>query len=180
MNKQWLCGFAAASLLSPASHAADLLPQRVFVDGGAASHDTDSVTVGAQWPWSWHSSFVRGEATALTEVYLSRWSARNMSGRESFTQVGVVPLLRLRPDHGGSDWFLDLGIGLSVMDRLYTTNRKQFSTRFNFFDVAGLGRSFGAERKQEISLRVAHVSNADIRKPNPGETFLQLRYGVSF
>jgi len=31
-----------------------------------------------------------------------------------------------------------------------------------------------------LSLRLFHVSNADGRQPNPGETFLQLRYAAMF
>jgi len=47
-------------------------------------------------------------------------------------------------------------------------------------DVAGVGRSFGADRRRELSLRLSHSSNAGIKEPNPGETFLQLRYAVKF
>jgi lipid A 3-O-deacylase len=66
------------------------------------------------------------------------------------------------------------------MDRLYNTPTKQFSTRFNFVDNIGVGRSFGAQRQRELDLRVVHMSNGSIKHPNPGENFLQLRYAVMF
>lgn len=94
--------------------------------------------------------------------------------------LGLVPLLRYRFGQGRSGWFIEAGIGVSLMDPIYRTSEKQFSTRFNFVDVAGVGRSFGSRRERELSLRIAHVSNADIKKPNPGENFLQLRYAVLF
>jgi lipid A 3-O-deacylase len=116
----------------------------------------------------------------LTEAYLSHWSARGDDGRVSFTQVGVLPLLRYRFDQGRSPWFIEGGIGLSAMDRVYRTRSKEFSTTFNFVDVAGVGRSFGERRSQELSLRISHVSNAGIKHPNPGENLLQLRYARMF
>ena len=103
-----------------------------------------------------------------------------MGERVSFTQLGLVPLLRYRFGEGRSNWFIEAGIGVSVMDPIYRTEEKRFSTRFNFVDVAGAGRSFGQRREHELSLRIAHISNANIKKPNPGENFLQLRYAVLF
>ena len=66
------------------------------------------------------------------------------------------------------------------MDVMYRTADKQFSTHCNFASVAAVGRSFGPQRRQELSLRFFHVSNADLKKPNPGENFLQLRYAAMF
>jgi Lipid A 3-O-deacylase (PagL) len=37
-------------------------------------------------------------------------------------------------------------------------------------------RGFGADGEHELALRLQHFSNGGIRRPNPGETFLQLRY----
>jgi len=39
---------------------------------------------------------------------------------------------------------------------------------------------FGAQHEQELGLYVKHVSNAGLKKPNPGETFLELRYAHAF
>ena len=35
-------------------------------------------------------------------------------------------------------------------------------------------------RWRVVILRVEHTSNASIKKPNPGENFVQLRYGYTF
>jgi lipid A 3-O-deacylase len=63
---------------------------------------------------------------------------------------------------------------------VYRSQHKQVSTAFNFVDVIGVGYSFGASREHELGLRVVHVSNADIRKPNPGMDSVQLRYARVF
>lgn len=174
--------FVAASLIAlPIGVlAADLRPAGFYVQGGLAEQRTYSVTAGLVWPWAWRRDFGRTELTGLTEAFVSQWSARIPESRHSLTQVGVLPLLRLRFDGGRSDWFIEGGIGLSVMDHAYRTTTKRFGSTFNFVDVLGGGRSFGVNRSREVALRLTHVSNGHVKEPNPGENFLQLRYAVMF
>jgi lipid A 3-O-deacylase len=122
----------------------------------------------------------RRSGAARAEAYVSHWTTRGSAEHASFTQLGLLPVLRYRFGQGSSDWFAQGGIGITVMDVKYRTADKQFSTHFNFASVAGVGRSFGPEHRRELHLRVSHVSNADLRKPNPGENFLQLRYAAMF
>jgi lipid A 3-O-deacylase len=171
---------ALVAALPFSTHAIDLVPRGAFVEGGIADDASYSATIGVVWPWSWRREALGGELSGMTEAYVSHWSGRRATQRASFTQLGLVPTLRYRFSHGRSDWFVEAGIGISAMDKKYRTADKQFSTRFNFIDVAGVGRSFGPQRRQELSLRIAHISNADMKKPNPGEDFLQLRYAALF
>jgi lipid A 3-O-deacylase len=168
-----LSGVGATAFAAEAARAA-------FVgDGGVSAHGTLSVTAGVTWRWT--SLTPRGDWSLWTEVFASHWSAKQAIGsRASFTQIGVVPIVRYRFGEGRSPWFAEFGIGVSWMDRLYTTERKQFSTRFNFHDNIGIGRNFGANGEHELSVRLSHVSNAGIKQPNPGENFIQLRYAHSF
>lgn len=179
-TQRLLASAAAVAALSFSAQAMDLMPHGAYGVAGVAPHSTDSLTAGAIWPWAWRMPAGGGKLTALTEGYVSFWKARAAVGRQSFTQVGIVPLVRWRPDQGRSLWFAEAGIGVSTMDRLYHTPDKQFSTRFNFVDTIGVGRSFGVQRQHELGLRVVHMSNASIKHPNPGENFLQLRYAVMF
>ena len=178
--RQLLMLAACAAGMAGSTHAADLLPRAVFVQGGVAEDSTRTATVGALWPWSWRREFWGGEVSGVTEVFLSHWSARAEGGRRSFTQLGGVPLLRYRFSQGQSPWFLEAGIGISVMHPVYRTSHKEFSTNFNFVDVAGVGYSFGERRNHELSLRVSHVSNGGVKHPNPGENLLQLRYAMMY
>lgn len=157
-------------------------PSTAFIaEGGVSEHGTYSLTAGVSWPVDWHFMSQRAEWGLYVEGFVSHWSAKQAEGgRAGFTQLGVVPIFRWRFDQGRSPWFAELGVGVSYLDRLYTTERKRFSTRFNFYDTLGAGRSFGERREHELSLRFAHVSNGGIRKPNPGENFVQLRYARHF
>lgn len=180
MNMRPILVLVGAVALPLSTHAIDLVPRGAFAQGGIAEEESYSATAGVIWPWSWRHVALGGELTATTEAFVSHWSGRGVGQRESFTQLGLVPLLRYRFGEGRSAWFMEAGIGVSVMDAIYRTAGKQFSTRFNFVDVAGVGRSFGSQRRHELSLRIAHISNADIKKPNPGEEFVQLRYTALF
>jgi hypothetical protein len=167
---------ALASAAPLVADAAGWAPDGLLVEAGFAPSRTHSVTVGAMWTWDWQGRFGNTEATALTEIYVSRWSGRG----DPVTQAALVPLVRLRLDHGRSPWFMEGGIGVSMMDKLYRNDGKEFSTRFNFVDVFAVGRSLGADRRAELSVRMAHISNANLKQPNPGQNFLQLRYAVKF
>jgi lipid A 3-O-deacylase len=179
-TQRWVALATALAALSCNAFAMDWTPRGAFVIAGVTSHHTDSLSAGLMWPWAWRRQAAGGELTGLTEGYVSYWHARAAPGPRSFTQVGVVPLVRYRFSEGRSDWFAEAGIGASLTDRLYRTADKQFSTSFNFVDVAGVGRSFGAQRRHELGMRLVHISNGSIKRPNPGENFLQLRYAALF
>jgi len=113
--------------------------------------------------------------------YLGGWDGDAREGqRKYYAQIGVVPMFRYHFDDGSSPWFMEGGIGASYMHKTYQVGDKRFSTRWNFSDHLGVGRVFGAQHEQELGLYVKHVSNAGLKKPNPGETFLELRYAHAF
>jgi len=177
--KPWLVLVAACGVVTVAP-AMDLVPSGAFVQGGIGDFGARNATAGVWWGWNWRRGLGSAELSGVTEAYVSRWSSVFEGRRRGVTQVALVPLLRLRPEAGASPWFMELGIGVSTMDKLYLTRDEGFSTRFNFVDVLGIGRNFGEGRRHELSLRFAHISNANIKSPNPGENFLQLRYAASF
>lgn len=159
-------------------------PRRVFIDGARAAGDVGLASVGVQWPWAWRRDLLGGELTGHWDAHIAHWRVPSGTavpgGRRHWAQLALVPTLRWRWDGGRSAWFVEGGIGLSAMDGHYATRHKAFSTRFNFTDHQGVGFNFGAHRQHELMLLVRHVSNGGIRKPNPGEDFVQVRYSHAF
>jgi hypothetical protein len=153
-------------------------PSTVYAQAGFAS-DVRTAIAGVTWDWDWRREFARGVAGGYWELSVGQWQADGppRSGSAFVTQLGVTPTIRLRP-HGDSRWFFEAGIGANVLMPVYRSESKRFSTAFNFGDHIGIGRRFGADGRQELSLRLQHFSNAGIKHPNPGENFIQLRYAV--
>ena len=168
--------FAATGL-----RAESLRPGAVFVQAGAGESGLRAAGVGLLWPWAWRAQAWGGELSLQTELFASYWRARSLAGgRASYTQVGLLPLLRLRLDEGRSPWFIEGGIGLSLTDRLFVTPERRMGSRWNFSDSLALGRQFGDSGQHELSLRWQHTSNAGLKQPNPGVDLLMLRYSSWF
>jgi lipid A 3-O-deacylase len=173
-----LAGFT--SLAASHAFAQSLRPSGYFAEAAVLGGRDWALGAGLVWNLPWHRQILGEEVTSLAEGSISHWQARGTGHSHGFTHVALVPLARVRFDGGRSPWFADAGIGVSLTDRLFVTQTKTFTTRFNFVDTLGIGRSFGADRRQDLSLRLQHVSNAGIRVPNPGQNFLQLRYAGAF
>ena len=157
--------------------------RRLYVSAGRGVGDVGLFSAGVQVPWPWRHSFAGGELTGHWDAHIAHWRApagATDGARRQWAQVALVPTLRLRFDGGRSAWFMEGGIGVSVLDGHYATQRKAFSTRFNFTDHEGVGFHFGDRRQHELMLALRHVSNGGLRAPNPGENFVQIRYGVVF
>lgn len=169
--------FAAAT---GAAHAQQAPGYGIHVQYGSAENGTDSYTVGVTKPWDWKTDLWGTEVTGYWDLYGSRWQIDQRLNRGHVWLVGLTPAFRLRFDQGRSPWFLDGGIGITTTNHLYRNQHKAFSTAFNFADHVGVGYSFGPAREHELQLRFEHLSNASIKKPNPGENFVQIRYAYRF
>jgi hypothetical protein len=158
------------------------VPSSFFVQGGSGDTDTYAYTVGAAWDWNWQRQLKIGRLTGYTEVAVGRWKhdVAAIDDSQWFTQVGATPVLRLFPLAGDGRWFTEIGIGANYIAPLYLTDRKHFSTKFNFGDHAAVGRILDNEQRSSVSLRYQHFSNAGIDSPNPGENFTQLRFSYQF
>jgi hypothetical protein len=171
---------AGAALLAATGSAVavDFKPDGVSLEAGIGKNGARMAGVGLVWDWDFERMRRKAELTAHTELLVNRWRYDAVGGgKDQLTQLVLLPSVRMRLDRGASPWFIELGIGASYMDRDYVTPRKAFSTRWNFYDVLGIGHTFGGvDGHQEVGLRWTHTSNAGIRNPNPGENFFQLRY----
>lgn len=169
------------SVLAPA-HAFNLRPDGVSVFAGGGSHGSAIAGGSLLWDWDFERMRRKAELTAHTELIFNEWRASAVGGGNAYyAQVALLPTLRMRLKRGQSPWYIELGIGISYLDKHFQTPQKEFSTRWNFYDVMGLGYTLdGPDGKHEINARWLHVSNGGLEKPNPGQDFLQLRYVKRF
>ncbi len=178
-SKKSLLALAAAGLLSAGAMAEGLKPSGAYLQVGGGENGLAAVTAGAIWPLAWKPELLGTTFTTYVDGNASLWSVEGPGGdRRSYGQLALVPYFRYTFDAGRSPWFVEGGIGVSVTNKLYRTSDKYFSTAFNFSDNLALGYALG--NGGELSLRVQHVSNGSIKKPNPGENFLQVRYAFTY
>ena len=176
-------GLAAVLVAMCATGAAQAQtsPVSVYLEAGRAPHDganTNTATVGVRVPTP--ATFFEGRVTLAVDAYVSGWKTNPVPGADSrLTQIGVVPMFRYKLSESKAAWFVEGGVGASYLTSGYRSLRKEFSTRWNFSDHLGVGRSFGADGRHELGLYVKHVSNAGLKEPNPGETFYLLRYAYA-
>ena len=154
------------------------MPDAALLQYGHAVTDTHTVTAGAIWDWQRSWPLLGGELGGYWEVAFAHWRSPGLNGSQYavVTQVSVTPTWRWRPSGGTSLWFAEAAIGFTAMSPIYENRDRRFSTTFNFADHIAIGRSLDARGRHEIALRYEHFSNGGIRRPNPGENFLQLRY----
>ena len=186
MTRTTTLGLAAAALLlvgAMPARAVDFRPDAFSIEGGAGDHGGRMAGAGLVWDWDFSSMRRSANLTAQTELLLNRWRLDAIGGgHQQVTQIALVPVLRMRIDRGASPWFFEVGVGASYFNRdIAVPPDKVFSTRWNFYDVLGVGYTYGGEGgKHEVHLRYNHTSNAGISNPNPGQNFFQLRYVQRF
>jgi lipid A 3-O-deacylase len=171
---------AAAALLAGTcqAFAFNMRPDGVSFEAGPGRTGATLAGVGLVWDWDFERMRRKSELTAHTELLVNHWRTDALGGgHQGLTQFVLLPSLRMRLDRGRSPWFIELGIGASWLSEAFETPDKRFSTRWNFYDMLGVGYSLGGvDGTHEVGLRWTHTSNAGIRKPNPGQDFLQVRF----
>lgn len=180
--------FAGSVFLSLGAAAASSDEMKgAYIDFGrtpSGSNNTDSLTAGLVVPALMAPRAMWGGVmTFYWDFFLSAWRAPeppNGADKKNYAQIGGIGNFRYRFGEGQSPWFVEAGLGGTVTDSLYRTPDRQFTTAFQFTEQLSVGRSFGAAREHELSLRIQHFSNGGIKEPNPGENFVRVRYLYRF
>lgn len=148
---------------------------------GLAEHGGSSAGIGILVPWQgFQRQWLNAQWQGHWDVSLERWRAKDRRHTyHSTLALALIPTLRIQPSSAQA-WFIDTGLGVVLTNRHYANRSKRLSTRYNFASHFGLGLWLDRERSHELTIRVQHVSNAGIKRPNPGENFLQLRYAHKF
>lgn len=189
----FLAALALGLLLpaAPPAHAAGDDSAGIYVQGGhnfANGTDTHNAFIGGTLPWGGRRA--GGGLTTYADAYAGAWRGLLPDGvnHRTYHQVAALAVARWRFDGGRSPWFADAGAGLSYLDGQYAKPGgtfdgrpgRVFGSRWNFTLRAGVGRSFGEDGRHEVSLNYQHYSDAGLKRPNPGEDFLQVRYAYKF
>ena len=152
------------------------------VEGGSGQ-SVDIVGLGIGWTdvYAWRGPW----STELNLSLLGRvdhWHGTEENPVVSnLWDVSATPVVRIQPAQP-KNWFafFDVGIGVHFISETRINQYRQFSTAFQFGEFVGPGIRFGDRAQYELSFRVQHVSNADIKEPNNGLTFHTIAFQYRF
>lgn len=176
-------GLATTATAQPLQADTATTAPAVYVQQGFAQHAAHSQTVGVLLPWlGFERAWLGQHWQGYWDIYAARWRADDTlaGGARNTLALGITPTLRMTPQGGQSRWFVDMGLGLVLSDRHYANQARRQSTRYNFASSLAVGLWLDSARRHALSLQVQHVSNASLKKPNPGENFVQVRYARAF
>ena len=171
---------AAVIACATSAHAAD----GVSVEIGFGDENTELARVGLQWKWQ--KRWFAERAWTLGgywDLQLGRWSGPQRPGQEaqSVWDIGVTPVFRLERGERTRVWpYFEAAIGLHLLSDLRINSDRRFSSHFQFGDHVAAGVRFGDEHRFDMSLRLQHLSNGGLARPNPGINFIQLRLARHF
>ena len=104
------------------------------------------------------------------------------SENDDLFDLGLTSVFRLQRDaslSSGVSPYAEIGIGPHLISET-RLGKQQYSTAFQFGSLVGFGLGFGDKGQYELSYRLQHLSNGDIKTPNQGMNLHLLRLGYSF
>jgi len=128
--------------------------------------------------WRGDSSVEAGGFDARLASGLAYWHGNeHPTSHASLWDLSLMPMLRWTASGTTAPRFLAEGrIGMHLLSATRINNDQVFSTAFQFGEWVGTGLTFGQDHRYELELYLQHVSNANIKKPNDGLTYLGILF----
>jgi lipid A 3-O-deacylase len=158
----------------PVVHAASLSPDGVDLTVGQG-HSVFVSGAGLHWNSLCECAVLKEhDFDTRLVAQLSYWHAQtHPTDNGSLWDVGLTPMLRwLPPCCETVQPFLEAGIGVHLLSHTRINNDRDLSTAFQFGENVGGGIAFGENHRFELGVYVQHESNASIKEPNPGLTYV--------
>jgi len=166
--------------LATSVHAVD----SVSLEAGSnfKNPDTNMWRVGVQWDWG-KKWFEDSPVTigGYWDVSAGSWHTDDADGSHDIGDFSFTPVFRFQKS-GATDFipYAEFAIGFHYLTDTDITQRRRFSTHFQFGDHVGAGLRFGDKGAYDLEYRLQHLSNAGIDHPNPGINFHQIRLEYHF
>jgi len=150
----------------------------VSFESGRGNDKTDMWRVGWQWEsrkkWLARGNWYVG---AYWDLQLGTWITNQ---GKSIVDVGLTPVFRLQ-QATPSAWspYMEAAIGFHNISDTRVNASRVTSTHFQYGDHLGAGVRFGGGR-YDTSVRLQHLSNGGLERPNPGINYVQLRVQYHF
>lgn len=153
----------------------------VQIGGGIADHDVKKADLGFVWDPNLNWWYIGGfHFTVVGEAHVEYWHADGANINSNIYAFGATPVFRFIKDSGAIRPFFEAGVGVRFLSHPTISSTYTLSTSFQFADMVGIGAQFGSRQQYLAGFRFQHVSNADIKRPNPGINFSQIYLQYNF
>ena len=167
----------AAALLPCAAAAADSV---MIETGRAFTRDRDLELTRIGFTWDWRRQWAVADGWTLGgywETSVGQWRGMGRTGMRDTWDLTAGPVFRLSAaPQGGVTPYLDAGLGLHWLSHRELTAKMRSGTNYQFGLTLGVGVRFGEGERFDVGLRVRHLSNAGIQRPNYGMNVAELRF----
>jgi lipid A 3-O-deacylase len=162
-----------AALLAAGAASAHADQFGIQIGPGVADHDVKKLDFGLVWDpglqW-WHIAGFH--FTVVGEFHAAYWHLSETAATQpTIWEFGVTPVFRIIKDTGWIRPYFEAGVGVRMLTHVELTPDRTLSSAFQFADMLGVGAQFGAHQNYQAGVRFQHISNADIKTPNPGLNF---------
>jgi lipid A 3-O-deacylase len=175
---------SVATAAPPAPRANQAGPWGIQLGVGRSNHGgnkTHKGDLGIVWDPGFHFVELGGwHFTLLAEAHLAEWHPTTGTHTNNITEFGAGPVLRFEKESGMVRPFVEWGEGLRVLSHARVSDSYTLSTAFQFADMLGVGLKFGQTGQYQAGFRFQHLSNASIKRPNPGINFEQIYLQYNF
>lgn len=143
---------------------------------------TNILRVAGQWDWNkrwlqFNGTHLGGYWDVSGAVWKERRSL-DISGNTNYLfDVGLTPVFRFQRD-SKQGLYAEAAVGVHYLSERYNNAGRRTATRFQFGDHVGIGYVF--RNNLDIGLRIQHISNGSIKKPNSGIDFAIVRVAYPF
>jgi len=182
MNKTWI---GAGGLLACVASGSAIGVDGVSIQGGVgtgSSEGSDTRMVRAGLQWDWKQRWFQGKewhVGGFWDVGVGYWERDATPGQNGdLYEIGVTPVFRLQKNQLEGP-YVEAGVGAHLLSQT-SLGDKRYSTSFQFGSHLGIGYRFGARQAFDVSYSYQHLSNADIKKPNDGMDFHEIRLQYHF
>lgn len=185
MKRYPLIASMLLTLFALPAYAAEFGIDSMSIEGGYSPNhngDVGMARVGVQWDWGvkWFEtgSWYLG---GYWDASVGYWHSSDAGGSHDIGDFGLTPVFRFQSSTtDGFSPYVEAAVGAHFLTDKTITQRRHFSTSFQFGDHVGAGLRFGDHAQYDLGYRLQHLSNAGIDSPNPGINFHQLRFSYHF
>jgi lipid A 3-O-deacylase len=124
----------------------------------------------------------RWQVAGYWEGQLGYWDNNSSGpGAPSVWEIAIAPVFQLQPRSAGAALpYVEFATGAHLISEKRVNERRELGGHFQFGSHLGVGVRFGAQRRYDVSLRVQHLSNARLARPNDGINFASMRFAYHF